>query len=354
MKMKKAMVSVMTAVLLTALLAGCSGGQTSGNTGSTAPVQQAAPSAPAETTAPAAEPAEAPAAETASAESKSEVIVMPAPAPEAPAAAPETAPAQSAAASGPITAEQAKQAALQHAGLTESQVVFARTELDFEHGRQIYEVEFYSGQTEYDYDIDAATGDILSFDQDAEYIVPATPEAAAATSAIVPEQSAAATGPITEEQAKQIALQHAGLTESQVVFARTQLDYEHGRQEYEIEFYSGTTEYDYDIDAATGDIISFDQDAEFIAPVTPASAAPAAPAAAPAQGSGPITKDQALQIALQHAGVSQSDISRERVKQDYDDGRQKFEVSFHVGWKEYEYDIDAATGRILEFDVDND
>ncbi len=262
MKMKKTMVSVMTAILLTALLAGCSGGQTSGNTGSTAPVQQAAPSAPAETTAPAAEPAEAPAAETASAESKSEVIVMPAPAPEAPAAAPETAPAQSAAASAPITAEQAKQAALQHAGLTESQVVFARTELDFEHGRQIYEVEFYSGQTEYDYDIDAATGDILSYDQDAEYIVPETPETAAATSAIVPEQSAAASGPITEEQAKQ--------------------------------------------------------------------------------------------IALQHAGVAQSDISRERVKQDYDDGRQKFEVSFHVGWKEYEYDIDAATGRILEFDVDND
>ena len=98
-------------------------------------------------------------------------------APEPAQAAPEAAPAQSAV-SGPIPEEQAKQIALQHAGLMESQVVFARTELDFEHGKHLYEIEFYSGQTEYDYDIDAETGDILSFDQDAEFIVPAAPAAA--------------------------------------------------------------------------------------------------------------------------------------------------------------------------------
>ncbi len=273
MKMKTMIISVMTVVIMTALLAGCSGGngeQASGNAGSTAPAEQTAPAvptAPAETPAPAAASSEAPAAEApapeaAPAESQSQVIVMPAPAPEAPEAAPEKAPAQSVAA-GPITEEQAKQIALQHAGLTESQAVFARTELDLEHGRQIYEVEFYSGQTEYDYDIDAVTGDVLSFDQDAEYIVPAAP----------------------------------------------------------------------------------------------APAAPAPAAAAPAQSSaasGPITKDQALQIAIQHAGVAQTDVSRQKVEQDYDDGRQRFEVKFKVGRTEYEYDIDAATGQILEFDVDND
>ena len=76
----------------------------------------------------------------------------------------------------------------------------------------------------------------------------------------------AQTGRISEAQAKQIALQNAGLKESEVTFVKCGLDMDDGRMEYEIEFYRGNLEYDYDIDAVTGAIVSMDRDAEYYSP----------------------------------------------------------------------------------------
>ena len=64
-----------------------------------------------------------------------------------------------------ITANDAKQAALKHAGLDESQVSNVDVDLDRDNGRLIYEVDFNSGNTEYDYDIDSETGEVISFDK---------------------------------------------------------------------------------------------------------------------------------------------------------------------------------------------
>ena len=64
-----------------------------------------------------------------------------------------------------ITANDAKQAALKHAGLDESRVSNVDVDLDRDNGRLIYEVDFNSGNTEYDYDIDAETGEVISFDK---------------------------------------------------------------------------------------------------------------------------------------------------------------------------------------------
>ena len=41
-----------------------------------------------------------------------------------------------------------------------------KVELDYEHGRKIYEIEFYNNGYEYEYDVDAETGRILKFDKD--------------------------------------------------------------------------------------------------------------------------------------------------------------------------------------------
>ena len=68
------------------------------------------------------------------------------------------------------------------------------------------------------------------------------------------------TGLISEEAAWQIALEHAGLTKDQVTRSRVELDRDDGRMEYEVEFHHGTVEYDYEIDAASGSILSFDRD----------------------------------------------------------------------------------------------
>ena len=68
------------------------------------------------------------------------------------------------------------------------------------------------------------------------------------------------TGDIGEAKAKAIALQDAGLKEEDVTFVRCHMDMDDGRMEYEVEFFSGNTEYDYDIDAATGAVVDFDTD----------------------------------------------------------------------------------------------
>ncbi|MBE6763513.1 MAG: hypothetical protein E7553_04040 [Ruminococcaceae bacterium] len=65
-----------------------------------------------------------------------------------------------------VTPEQAKQIALEDAGLTAEQVTWLRTEPDREDGRVVYDVSFRHGDTEYEYLIDAVTGAITEADRD--------------------------------------------------------------------------------------------------------------------------------------------------------------------------------------------
>lgn len=67
-----------------------------------------------------------------------------------------------------ISAEQAQAIALKDAGLTVDDVTGLRTELERDDGKLHYDVQFYQGATEYDYDIDAAGGEILEKDRDIE------------------------------------------------------------------------------------------------------------------------------------------------------------------------------------------
>ena len=60
-----------------------------------------------------------------------------------------------------IGSEQALSIALTAAGLTESEIVHPEIEMDYEHGRMIYDVEFKAGGREYDCEIDALTGDVV-------------------------------------------------------------------------------------------------------------------------------------------------------------------------------------------------
>lgn len=65
-----------------------------------------------------------------------------------------------------LTQEEAQRIALEHAGLTAGQVTALHTEYETEHGTPIYDVEFRHGNWEYDYEIHADTGEILSFSKD--------------------------------------------------------------------------------------------------------------------------------------------------------------------------------------------
>ncbi len=67
-----------------------------------------------------------------------------------------------------------------------------------------------------------------------------------------------------------------------------------------------------------------------------------------------VTAAQAKQIALRQAGVNPGSVSYMRVKEDWDDGRQEYDVKFYVGGTEYSVEIDKATGNVTDFDVDFD
>ena len=142
-----------------------------------------------------------------------------------------------------ISADKAKKIALGDAKLAEKDVTFVKVELELEDNRLVYDVEFYSGNVEYDYDIDAVSGAIVSADKDIEnYVIPAQPSTEAKASEI------------SVEKAKQIALSHAGVGSAR--FTKAKIDYENGVKVYEIEFKVENMEYEYDINVLNGAIVS--------------------------------------------------------------------------------------------------
>ena len=146
-----------------------------------------------------------------------------------------------------ITADEAKRIALAHAKLAEKDVTFVKVELELEYNnRYEYDVDFYSGNVEYDYEIDAVSGAILSADRDIEnYVIPTQPSTSSTNTQ---------TSEISVERAKQIALSHSGVGSAR--FKKAKLDYENGVKVYEIEFKAGNLEYEYDINVSNGAIIS--------------------------------------------------------------------------------------------------
>lgn len=65
-----------------------------------------------------------------------------------------------------ISGGEAEEIALNHAGLTKDQVTWLRAEYEIDNGRPQYEVEFHHGEWEYDYEIDAETGEVLGWSKD--------------------------------------------------------------------------------------------------------------------------------------------------------------------------------------------
>ena len=230
-----------------------------------------------------------------------------------------------------IGTEKAKSIALEAAGVTASQVQNLRVERDYDDGRLEYEIDFYVGTTEYDYVISGVDGTILEQDVEQE----------GGSHTTQPTQPSTGSD-IGAEKAKSIALSHAGFTASQVQRLKVEKDYDDGRLEYEVEFYAGTTEYDYTISGTDGTILKQDKEEH-------GGSQPTQPPA----GSD-IGAEKAKSIALSDAGFTASQVQDLQVEKDNDDGRLEYEVEFQVNGTEYEYTISAADGTILEKDIDKD
>ena len=236
-----------------------------------------------------------------------------------------------------ITLDEAKSAALSDAGLQASAATFTKTKLDTDDGVTLYEIDFYTDQMKYEYEIDAASGAIYS--KKAEEIAAAPDRSTTTPSTPTDKETPTAAAPLSLDAAKEAALADAGVSASDATFTKASLEYDDGISVYDIEFYTSSHEYEYEIHAGDGTILEKSID------LSPRSS----------QASGTyIGIDQAKEIATEHAGFALSEITFSKAKLDDDDGRATYDIEFFKNGMEYEYEIDALSGAILEYDIDID
>ncbi len=184
------------------------------------------------------------------------------------------------------------------------------------------------------------------------------------------------------DQATKVALQNAGFEESDVTLLRGHFDRDDGISTYDIEFRgSDGFDYDYVISANDGTIIEANRElAELLSGAqnqqdsgqaqestsgsgssgsssnsgsSASSSGTASQSGGSSQGTNYISADKAQSIALQHAGVSASDATFRKAHLDRDDGIYVYELEFVSGDLEYDYEIHATTGAILDWDRDS-
>lgn len=233
--------------------------------------------------------------------------------------------------------------ALQDAGFKAENVSNLSAHYDTEDGTSVYEVSFTANGFDYEYVIKASNGKILEADRDA--VKESMSKDAKAEKPAKSDTTSSGDG-ISLKEAKNIALKHAGISSSAATFVKTEKDYEDGIQVFEIEFYSGNTEYDYEIRVSNGEIISYDKDIENYSIPSKNSASSQTPS------SNYIGVDKAKSIALKDAGLSSSSVTFTKAKLDREDGVRVYEIEFFTSDKEYEYEINASSGKIRDKDVE--
>ncbi len=172
-----------------------------------------------------------------------------------------------------ISSENARNFAFIDANVSKEEVLQIEEELETDSKGTYYSIEFETAKGEYDYEIDAKSGEVLQKEVELKAGAAVdTPtgtgkgaaSAASTSPAPAPASKAGAAPSIQQdgiEAAKQLAVQHAGLSMANVTFDKAKKENEDGRDVYEIEFYVyGVAEYEYEIDANTGEILDFESD----------------------------------------------------------------------------------------------
>ena len=255
-----------------------------------------------------------------------------------------------------IGIDAAKEAALSDAGVSADGAEFSTAGLDSRNGVFYYAVDFTENGVNYEYDIDALTGVVIERAKTpaAGGQGEAGTETAAASGTAAPAGETAAQvpastspagsqgtgsgGPITEAEARAIALSQAGLTEADVRFIESKKDRHDGQSVFEVEFDALTgEEYSYDIREADGAIVSYDYDSDRNPSVN-------------SSGSGMLSEDQIRETVLSRVpGASAADV---RLWLDEDDDRYQYEGQLVWDGMEYEFKIDAYSGSVLEWEAD--
>ena len=155
--------------------------------------------------------------------------------------------------------------------------------------------------------------------------------------------------PIGRDAAAYAAEQYAGTTASDSVTAEVDSELDESPAHYEVELHTAWGEFEYLVDAYTGKVLSGQKDLLATAPAGDETAKPTAPS-----GGADIGHAKAKSIALNHAGVSENEAYDMEIELDDEDGTLVYEVEFKSGNMEYSYEINAATGAILEHEAEID
>lgn len=235
-----------------------------------------------------------------------------------------------------LTEESAKSAALKHAGIKEADTTYIRIKDETDDGRPTYEVKFFTNAyAEYEYEFLKENGTILKIEYDAEAIVTKNNSGKKRDSSI------------SLEKAKETALSHAGEKKENVTFTKLETDKDNGRSVYEIEFDTASYgKYEFKIDASSGIILSWEYELDEDKTKDAASR--------PSQETASSNSLSSVKSAvLKAAGLKESDVTWGRIHLDHDDGRQIYEGKFFCGQYEYEFEVDAKTLAIADWDIEN-
>lgn len=236
-----------------------------------------------------------------------------------------------------IGAENAKNFSFADAGIDPTTAKAVQAEFEYEQGQFVYEVEFIVDGTEYEYWINASNGTVVK--KNIENVTLSDTNVVESTQ-------------ITLEKAKEIALSDAKLADNGVTFTTAELEMEDSIAVYDIEFYTSTNEYEYEINAASGKV--HDKSVESLENNAGNKEGRTDETKNKENSSTYIGLDKAKAIAVNHAGLMASDVTFSKAKLDTDDGNTVYEIEFYKDGIEYEYEIDASSGNILEFDTELD
>ena len=185
---------------------------------------------------------------------------------------------------------------------------------------------------------------------------------------------------ITSAKAEAIALEHASVAQADVAHIFTEIDYDHGQKIYDVEFITNDLkEYDYEISAADGAILGFDYDAErhfydkehdrhqHRYGSGESSEKSYDDSREYSRGyrrsddrsyknvydDAAISEDEAISTALEKAGLKRSELDFIKIELDHDDGRLLYEGEMVSGIWEYEFEVCAESGRLLDWDAEH-
>lgn len=152
-----------------------------------------------------------------------------------------------------IGEEAAKRKALEHAGLKSADKFQIKQKTD--KGRRIYNIEFRNGNTTYEYDVDAYTGEIIDIEKETKKEPENKKEPVKETDTGKKTDTEQQKEYIGEDKAGKIALAEVdGAEQSHIV--KIKLD----DGVYDVEIVYEGVEYEFEIDAYTGEILELDSE----------------------------------------------------------------------------------------------